>query len=126
MRLLLDTNALIYLVGEPDAMRAEARDAVTDPANAVFFSAANVWEVEIKVAKGALARPTADLVAAARRQGYTELAISARHGEAAGRLPLYHRDPFDRVLIAQAQTEGLTVVTRDGAFGAYDVAVLPC
>ena len=126
MRLLLDTNALIYLVGAPDAMRAEARDAVREPANDVFFSAANVWEIEIKVAKGTLARPASDLVAAATLQGYAELAISARHGEAAGRLPTHHRDPFDRVLIAQAQAEGLTVVTRDGAFAPYDVPVLPC
>ena len=126
MRLLLDTNALIYLVGEPDAMRAEALAAVRDPANAVFFSAANVWEIEIKAKKGALARPAPDVVAAAGRQGYDELAISARHAEAAGRLPLHHADPFDRVIIAQAQAEGLTVVTRDGAFELYDVAVLPC
>lgn len=126
MRLLLDTNALIYLVGEPDAMRAEAREAVMDPANDVFFSAANIWEIEIKAKKGMLDRPAPDVVAAAGRQGYAELAISARHAEAAGRLPLHHADPFDRVIIAQAQAEGLTVVTRDGAFGPYDVAVFPC
>lgn len=126
MRLLLDTNALIYLVGEPDAMRAEALEAVTDPENAVFFSAANVWEIEIKVTSGKLARPAADVIAAAVTQGYTELPILARHAEAAGRLPTHHHDPFDRVIIAQAQVEGLTVVTRDGAFAPYDVAVLPC
>lgn len=126
MRLLLDTNALIYLVSEPDAMGAEALGAVRDAANDVFFSAANIWEIEIKVAKGALARPASDLVAAAALQGYAELAISARHGEAAGRLPLHHRDPFDRVLIAQAQAEGLTVVTRDRAFAPYGISVLPC
>ncbi|MEM1116758.1 MAG: type II toxin-antitoxin system VapC family toxin [Bacteroidota bacterium] len=126
MRLLLDTNALIYLVGEPDVMRAAARDAVRDPANAVFFSAVNVWEIEIKVKRGKLSRPAPDVIAAAARQGYAELAISARHGEASGRLPLHHRDPFDRVLIAQAQVEGLTLVTRDRAFAPYDVPVLPC
>lgn len=126
MRLLLDTNALIYLVGEPDAMRAEALNAVTDPANAVFFSAANVWEIEIKVTSGKLTRPAADVVAAAIRQGYAELPISARHGEAAGRLPTHHHDPFDRVIIAQALAEGFTVVTRDAVFHRYDVPVLLC
>ena len=126
MRLLLDTNALILLVGDPDAMRAEARDAVTDPTNDVFFSSVNVWEIEIKAKKGTLVRPAPGVIAAAGRQGYAELAIPARHGEAAGRLPLHHADPFDRVLIAQARVEGLTVVTRDGAFGLYDVPVLSC
>lgn len=126
MRLLLDTNALVYLVGEPDSMRAEARDAVTDPENVVFFSAANVWEIEIKVTSGKLTRPAADVVGAAVQQGYTELPISARHAEAAGRLPTHHHDPFDRVIIAQALSEDLIVVTRDGVFDRYDVSVLPC
>lgn len=126
MRLLLDTNALIYLVGEPDEIRAEARDAITDPDNDVFFSAANVWEIEIKVKQRKLVRPAPDLISAAGRQGYAELPISARHGEAAGRLPLHHRDPFDRILIAQAQAEGLTLVTRDRAYIPYGIPVLPC
>ena len=85
-----------------------------------------MWEIEIKAKSGKLVRPAADVVAAAGWEGYAELAISARHAEAAGRLPLHHADPFDRVVIAQARTEGLTVVTRDGAFEPYDVDVLPC
>ena len=126
MRLLLDTHALIYLLSEPERMTQAARDAVADPSNDVTFSAVNVWEIEIKAKTGKLVPPVEDTLAAARSLRLGELAVSAEHGRAAGRLPLRHRDPFDRVLIAQARVEGLTVVTRDGAFGLYDVPVLPC
>ena len=126
MRLLLDTHALIYLLEEPEQMRSGARDAIADPANEVTFSAANVWEIEIKAKTGKLVPPADDTLAAARSLPIRELAISADHARRAGRLTRYHNDPFDRVLIAQAQVEGLTVVTRDGAFEPYDVAVLPC
>lgn len=126
MRLLLDTHALIYLLGEPERLQAEARDAIADPANEVWFSAANVWEIEIKAKTGKLVPPAPDPLAAARSLPIDELAISADHARRAGRLPLHHHDPFDRVLIAQALTEGLTLVTRDGAFAPYGVAVLRC
>ncbi len=126
MRLLLDTHALIFLLSEPERMRSQARDAIADPANEVVFSAANVWEIEIKAKTGKLVPPADDTLVAARSLPIGELAISADHARQAGRLPLHHADPFDRVLIAQAQTEGLTVVTRDGAFALYDVAVLAC
>lgn len=126
MRLLLDTHTLIYLLEAPERMRAEARNAIADPANEVAFSAANIWEIEIKAKTGKLVPPADDTLAAARSLPITELAISADHARRAGRLTRHHDDPFDRVIIAQAQTEGLTVVTRDGAFLAYDVSVLPC
>ena len=126
MRLLLDTHALIFLLEEPERMRVEAREAIADPDNEVAFSAANVWEIEIKAKTGKLVPPAEDTLSAARTLPIGELAISAEHARRAGRLPLHHADPFDRVLIAQALIEGLTLVTRDGAFGPYGVPVLPC
>ena len=85
-----------------------------------------MWEIEIKAKTGKLVPPAEDTLAAARSLPLGELALTAEHARAAGRLPLHHHDPFDRALIAQAHVEGLTVVTRDGAFGLYDVAVLSC
>ena len=126
MRLLLDTHALVFLLSEPERLTRAAREAIGDPANDVAFSAVNVWEVEIKAALGKLVPPAEDTLAAARSLPLGELAMTADHARAAGRLPAHHRDPFDRALIAQARVEGLTVVTRDGAFEPYDVAVLPC
>lgn len=126
MRLLLDTHALIFLLGEPERMTQAARDAIADPSNEVAFSAANIWEIEIKAKKGALVPPAEGTLVAARSLPIGELAISADHARIAGRLPTHHNDPFDRVIIAQAQAEGLTVVTRDGVFGRYDVPVLSC
>lgn len=126
MRLLLDTHALIFLLSAPEQMRAEARGAIADPTNEVLFSSANIWEIEIKVKTGKLESPAGDTLEAARLLPIAELAISAEHARQAGRLPLHHSDPFDRVLIAQAQTESLTLVTRDEAFGQYDVATLLC
>lgn len=126
MRLLLDTHALIYLLSDPEEMRAQAREAIADPSNDVAFSAANVWEIEIKAERGKLIPLAPDTLAAARSLPIRELAISSDHAQHAGRLPLHHHDPFDRVLIAQAEIEGLTLVTRDAALGAYGVDVLLC
>lgn len=126
MKFLLDTHALIFLLNEPESMRTAAQDAIADPGNEVAFSAANVWEIEIKTASGKLAPPTDDVLAAARLLPIAELPISAEHARLAGRLPLHHRDPFDRMLIAQAQIEGMTIVTRDRAFALYGISLLEC
>lgn len=126
MRLLLDTHALIFLLEAPEHLRDEAREAIADAANEVLFSAANIWEIEIKAKTGKLVMPVDDTLAAARSLPITELAISADHARRAGRLPLHHGDPFDRILIAQALREGLTLVTRDSAFASYEVPILPC
>jgi PIN domain nuclease of toxin-antitoxin system len=126
MRLLLDTHALIWLLAEPARLRAAALEAVVDPTNEVFFSVLNIAEIEIKVATGKLVRPASDASAGARAQGYAELALTAEHAAALSHLPLLHRDPFDRMLIAQALVEDLTVVTRDRAFADYDVPTLGC
>lgn len=125
MRLLLDTYALIYALAQPDELGEPARSEIADATNEVFFTPANIWEIEIKVSVGKLERPAADLVETARAS-YVELPITAKHAAAAGRLPLHHRDPFDRMIIAQALAEGLTVATPDEKFFLYGVDVIDC
>jgi PIN domain nuclease of toxin-antitoxin system len=96
---------------------------IRDPARAVFFSAASIWELELKAAAGKLELPE-DWIDVARASGLIELPVSASHARASARLPLHHRDPFDRVLVAQALDHGLRVATRDAVFGRYDAPLL--
>ena len=127
MRLLLDTHTLIWwLAGDP-SLSATAREAVADLANNVFVSVASAWEIATKYRIGKLpqaAALAADVGAAIARQGFTELPIAVLHGQAAGNLPGPHRDPFDRMLIAQARAEEMVIATQDPAFAAYQVDLL--
>jgi PIN domain nuclease of toxin-antitoxin system len=122
LRLLLDTHTLIWWAeGQPIAPGAAA--VLRSPDNTIFVSAVSVWEAEIKIAIGKLKihfDPSTDPI----EKGFEALPITFGHGAAAGRLPLHHADPFDRMLVAQAQLEGLTIVTRDPVFDIYAVAVL--
>ena len=97
--------------------------AIRDPAHAVFFSAASVWELELKAARGKLELPE-DWIEVARGRGLVELAVSASHARTSAHLPWHHRDPFDRLLVAQAQEHGLRIATRDPILGAYGVPIL--
>ena len=121
MRLLLDTHVLIWW-DEGARLRAEAKRAIRD-ADQVYVSAVSGWEIAIKTALGRL-HPRRTVAEAILVSGFEELPVRLRHAEALGRLPPHHRDPFDRMLAAQALAEGLTVVTRDPAFGAYGVRVV--
>jgi PIN domain nuclease of toxin-antitoxin system len=123
VRLLLDTHALIWFTGEPDELRPEARQAIVD-ADTVVVSAASIWEISIKLALGKLQPPVDDLVGELREWNFDLLAIMPAHAWAVARLPEHHRDPFDRMLVTQAQLEGLTIVTRDPDIARYQVAVL--
>jgi len=125
-RLLLDTHALIWALAAPDELRVPARRALEDPANTVLVSPASLYEISLKVALGKLPQPAADLLSSIDAVGFVELPVRMAHAMLAGRLPFHHRDPFDRLLIAQATLEGLTVVTRDGHFNLYDLPVLAC
>jgi PIN domain nuclease of toxin-antitoxin system len=122
MQLLLDTHALLWwLDGDPSLSRA-ARQAIEDPANEVWVSAASGWEITTKHRIGKL--PGAALVAAdvsgcVAGQGFRELPITLEHGARAGSLPGPHRDPFDRMLIAQAMLEALVLVSNEAVFDAY-------
>lgn len=123
MRLLIDTNALLWWFADDKALRQPARDAIADPTNETFVSALSLAEIATKQAVGKLEAPfiSDDLL---EEQGMVGLAFTPRHGRKVVELPLHHRDPFDRMLIAQALEEGLTIVTADTRFAAYGVPVL--
>jgi PIN domain nuclease of toxin-antitoxin system len=124
VKLLLDTHALIWALSNKEALRGEALAAMEDTANDVVVSAVSVWEIETARRRGRIRMPD-DLLGALSRGRFEPLAITLRHAWAAGRLPLHHRDPFDRMLVAQAQLEGLTLVTRDRKLARYRVGILP-
>ncbi len=121
MRLLLDTHVLLWWA--EDDLSAEAEAAIVDEANELIVSAATIWEAGLKETSGKLKIPV-DLVSAARERGVSELSITWPHAVEAARLPRHHTDPFDRMLIAQAQIEGLTLLTRDAVFEKYGVTLL--
>jgi PIN domain nuclease of toxin-antitoxin system len=123
MRLLLDTHALIWWLAGADELSAEARSAIASPRSEVFVSAASAWEMSIKRAKGRLDSPP-DLPEALESSGFAELPIAIHHAILAGSLPPHHADPFDRLLVAQALLDSLTLVTRDMDLAAYDIDVL--
>ena len=123
MRLLLDTHALIWWVGDDSRLGALAREAIASSENDVFASPASIWEIGIKQKKGLLEAPY-DLVAIAKGS-FIEMPITFLHAEQAGALPRHHDDPFDRMLVAQAQAEGLTIVTADAGLWRYGVRTMP-
>ena len=125
MKLLLDSHAFLWWLAEDPKLGAEARQAVADPSSTILVSAATVWELSIKAALGKLDLDGADLVEEIEENDFLELPMTARHSVAAASLPRHHDDPFDRMLIAQARVEGLTVVTRDPAFRSYGIAIVP-
>ena len=123
MSLLLDTHVVLWWLADAPSLSDEIK-ARLDHDPDVRVSPATIWEVTIKQAIGKIKEP-ADLPERIRDSGFTELPITSAHAMAAGRLPLIHRDPFDRMLVAQAQCEGLTLVTRDANCQKYEVSVLP-
>jgi PIN domain nuclease of toxin-antitoxin system len=125
MKLLLDTHAFLWWLSDDATLSPMAREAIIDPDSLVHVSAATVWEMAIKAHLGRLDAGSADMVYEITANGFVELPMTARHAHTAGWLPRHHDDPFDRMLIAQAQTEALTIVTRDTAFQQYDVVLLP-
>jgi PIN domain nuclease of toxin-antitoxin system len=121
--LLLDTHALLWSIGDEDLLSPVVHDVLSAGVVPAYVSVASIWEIAIKLASGKLDAPEnlLDKVVAAR---FIELGITFAHALRAGALPSHHRDPFDRMIVAQAQDEGLTVVTRDARIAAYDVPVL--
>lgn len=125
MRLLLDTHALIWWLTDDARLSVAARAAIADEDNQVFASACSGYEIAYKQERGRLLSPLPFPIAVLIRRAFlTPLPISAEHAEAAGRLPGPHRDPWDRIMMAQALAEGLTVVTVDRVFADYGVSVL--
>jgi Uncharacterized protein conserved in bacteria len=123
VRLLLDTHVLLWWLGELPRLGPAARAAIASPASEVHVSAVSAGEIALKKAFGKLTAPD-DLHEQVVDSGFTELQLTIRHGLAMGGLPVHHKDPFDRLLIAQARVEGLTLVTADRAMSDYDVPIL--
>jgi PIN domain nuclease of toxin-antitoxin system len=122
--LLLDAHALLWWLADDATLESAARAAIASPANDVLVSAATVWEIEIKRALGKLEAPDG-LVDAVEASAFQALPISLVDAERAGRLPPHHRDPFDRMLVAQAMRLDAVIVSRDDAFAPYGLEVLP-
>src|SRR4051812_8244914 len=123
-RLLLDTHVFLWWLTDSRKLKAEARASIADASALVHVSAATIWEIAIKSRLGKVDAGARNIDMEIESNHFLELLISARHALAAGNLPIHHSDPFDRMLIAQAQTEELTVVTHDQTFAAYQIPVL--
>jgi PIN domain nuclease of toxin-antitoxin system len=122
MNLLLDTHIVLWAMTGDATLGEEFLDRLRHDPD-MFLSPVSLWEITIKQATGKLAGPT-DLAEQVRDVGFRELPVTHAHAIAAGRLPLHHRDPFDRMLVAQAITEGMTLVSRDASIALYDVETL--
>jgi len=122
VRLLLDTNVLLWWLSDDRRLAKEAREIIANPNNDVLVSAASVWEVAIKAALKRIEIQLDDLEGAIIRSGFQPLPIGLRHAVAVGRLPAVHRDPFDRMLVAQAGIEELRVVSHDRVFERYGLS----
>ena len=122
-RLLLDTHVLLWWLMDDARLSASARRSIADGRNEVYVSAASGWEIAIKRGLGKLRVPD-DLEPKIIADGFSLLSMSFRHAEQAGMLPLLHNDPFDRMLIAQAQIEGLVLITKDEKIMRYDLRTM--
>lgn len=124
MILLLDAHTVLWWLADDPTLATAARSAMADPANEVLVSAATVWEIAIKRALGKLDAPDG-LTDALGGAGFDVLPITGADAEQAGALPRHHRDPFDRMLVAQGRRVGGIIVSRDAVFAEYGADVLP-
>ena len=126
MRLLLDTHIILWAAGQPEKLSESARTLLTAPENALFFSAASIWEIVIKRSLGREDfRVDPDrLEKMLVSHGYNELPITAEHALRVETLPLLHKDPFDRLLLAQARAEGMLLLTVDASILQYQESTL--
>jgi PIN domain nuclease of toxin-antitoxin system len=126
MKLLLDTHMLLWMSENSPRLSAKARQLLEDPANEIIFSVVSIWEIAIKQG-----REKEDFSAdpvlfrqELRQHGFTELEIAGRHVQIVGSLPLIHKDPFDRLLVAQSIVEGITLLTADATIAKYPAPIL--
>ena len=121
MILLLDTHLLLWVAGKPERLSEEARSMITEPRNTLWFSAASLWEITIKHGLGRRDFRVDPHVfrRALLDNGYTELPVTSQHAIATAHLPPLHKDPFDRVLVAQAESEGALLLTTDQVVARY-------
>ncbi len=120
---MLDAHAVLWWLANDPQLSDQARRAIADPANDILVSAASIWEIEVKRAAGRLEAP-AELIEDLEHSHVNALPTTALDAVAAARLPMHHKDPFDRMLVAQARRLDAVIVSRDRAFAAYDVPVL--
>jgi PIN domain nuclease of toxin-antitoxin system len=123
VRLLLDTQLLVWWFVDRRIPR-RANELIRDPANRLFASAASIWEIAIKASLGKIEVEPVALDTALRDGGFLELPVSSRHGMQVALLPLHHRDPFDRLLVAQSMCESMPLLTGDRALAAYGPLVM--
>lgn len=123
MRVLLDTHFLLWWLADAPELGERGREVISAPENLIFFSAASLWELRIKEGIGKIELP-ASFANALSAEAFEPLSVTVKHTEALRGLPLHHRDPFDRMLIAQAQVESMTFLTRDKIVELYDVRCL--
>jgi PIN domain nuclease of toxin-antitoxin system len=121
MRILLDSHLLVWLVGASDRLPLAAREIIENPDHEIFFSSASIWELSIKYSSGkiGLELPPRMLYRVLIESNFSELAVTASHAFEVDTLPPIHKDPFDRILIAQAMSEGMLLVTSDEAIAQY-------
>lgn len=127
MKLLLDTHVWLWMATDPDRLTPELRATLVEPETDVFLSAASVWELAIKHSTGKLkytGNPAVQIPIHIGQTGVQLLSVTDAHALATLELPPHHRDPFDRILIAQARVDGMTVATADRRFAAYEVPLL--
>lgn len=122
MRLLLDTHLMLWLLAN-DKRAAPVHERILSEENEVYVSAATWWEIAIKVGIGKLEADVSELRQAARESGFADLPVSGAHAEYLAKLPLVHKDPFDRMLVAQAQSEPMHLLTSDGLLASYGANV---
>jgi PIN domain nuclease of toxin-antitoxin system len=123
MILLLDTHALIWSLEDSPRLSETAREAIEDPTNVILASAVSAWEISIKKALGRLDAPD-DLVSALDEAGFTRRVVTFADVDRLGSLPDHHRDPFDRMLVAQALEDGAPIVSRDPAIAQYRLQIV--
>jgi PIN domain nuclease of toxin-antitoxin system len=123
MRFLIDTHVLVWFVSDPRKLPDDVHDALRDFDNEVWVSAATFWEIAMNRERGRM-KFHGDVAESLRAASFLELPVRGAHYEAAVALPPIHKDPFDRLLVAQAMAEGMVLVTHDGALAAYNVPML--
>jgi PIN domain nuclease of toxin-antitoxin system len=123
VRLLLDTPIMLWWLAAPGRLARSERRAITEPANEVWVSAASLWEAALRRARGSLRFDSGEMLQALEADGIRELRVSGHHALTAGALPAHHDNPLDRLLVAQAVSEGLTLITRKHALRAYQAVL---
>ena len=123
MNLFLDTHVLLWWLDDNPLLSEQAKKLIADVDNIIFVSAVVIWEIRVKEALGKL-EIAPGFFNIVKQQGFEILSITAQHANKVGDIPMHHRDPFDRMLIAQAIEESLTIVTHDRAFKAYEIPII--